>query len=137
MAVFTTNSGLVRGYFNNPDQLNPDRLANPPNGCRNVSRCFNFWRESTVRNTARQNGVIQANALRSQGVIIYSIGLGNPNTNNPILAPDMAYLRLLANENGATDPNQPRGKAYFAPSAAQLQQVFDAVAQDLLVRLAR
>ena len=123
MAVYTTNTGVVRGYFNNPDQLNPDVIANPPNGCRNVSRCFNFWIESTVRNTARQNGVVQANALRSQGVIIYTIGLGNPNAGNPILVPDMVYLRSLANENGTTDPNQPRGKAYLAPSAAQLRRI--------------
>ena len=101
-----------------------------------VQTCFG-WQEAAARSTARQDGLTQADQLRQRGVTIYTIGLGNPSATNPLLQPDLAYLQLLANENGVADPNQKRGKAYFAPSVAELQQVFDLVAQDLLVRLAR
>jgi hypothetical protein len=52
-------------------------------------------------------------------------------------APDLDYLRLLANEGGVADPNQPKGRMFFAPSAAELEEVFDLVTADLLARLAR
>ncbi len=48
----------------------------------------------------------------------------------------MDYLRLLANEDGAASGSQPAARAYFAPSASELDDVFNQVAQDLLVRLA-
>lgn len=38
---------------------------------------------------------------------------------------------------GLAHPNEPHGRTYFAPSATELQGVFDQVAQDLIVRLAR
>jgi hypothetical protein len=38
---------------------------------------------------------------------------------------------------GVADGNQPHGRSYFAPSASELQGVFDQVARDLLVRLAQ
>jgi hypothetical protein len=63
------------------------------------------------------------------------IGLGNPKASDPILQPDLDYLELLANVDGVADDNQPRGRSYFAPSASELQGVFDQVARDLLVRL--
>ncbi len=46
------------------------------------------------------------------------------------------HIMFLANEGGVADPNQPQGRMFFAPTAADLDQVFDAVAKDLLVRLA-
>jgi Mg-chelatase subunit ChlD len=135
MAVKTFSSGLIRGYFDNPDSLPMDVLA-MPDGCGEVAMCFS-WQEAAVRATARQMGLEQAAQLRQRGITIYTIGLGNPAATHPLQQPDLAYLQQLANEGGAVDPNQPQGTAYFAPSAAQLQQVFDLVAQDLLVRLAR
>jgi hypothetical protein len=47
----------------------------------------------------------------------------------------MDFLRRIANENGIVSASQPQGKAYLAPSAAQLDDVFRAVAQDIVVRL--
>ena len=47
----------------------------------------------------------------------------------------MGYLRELANEDGVANGDQPKGRAYFAPTAAELDDVFKAVAQDILVRL--
>ena len=75
--------------------------------------------------------------MRALAKLSHSIGLGNPSASNPLLQPDMTYLQQLANQGGVRISNEPQGKAYFAPSAGQLQQVFDLVAQDLLVRLAR
>ena len=134
MAVSTTRAGgRMRGYFDRPDQLPMNRAANP-NGCRNATVCWG-WTETKIRNKAIQNGGVVANAIRSQKSYIYTIGLGNPSASDPLLQPDMGYLAELANQNGQTNSSQPTGKAYFAPSKDQLQQIFQQVAQDLLVRL--
>jgi len=37
--------------------------------------------------------------------------------------------------DGDTDPDQLQGAYYFAPSAAELGDVFESVAEDILVRL--
>ena len=135
MAVSVYQTGRVRGYFNNPDQLSMDRLATP-SGCRNVRSCFG-WRESSVRSEARQKGIEMADAIRSQGVLLYTIGLGDPDASDPIVQPDLDYLKLLANEDGIANPAQPRGRMYFAPSPDVLGDVFRQLARDLLVRLAQ
>jgi Mg-chelatase subunit ChlD len=132
LAVGTTGT-RIRGYFNNPDQIPLDQLATP-DGCRGVVTCFGY-NENGVRNQARTEGLLAADQLRQDGVLIYTIGLGNPAASDPLLQPDLNYLRDLANENGRVNPNQLDGRMFFAPSAAQLQAVFDQVAQDLLVRL--
>jgi len=90
-----------------------------------------------VRNRARVEGLQNAHALRRQNVLIYTIGLGNPSASDPLLVPDLDYLRNIANEGGRVNPNEPRGAMFFAPTAADLQDVFNQVAQDLLVRLSR
>jgi hypothetical protein len=110
-----------------------DRLATP-NGCRNVTVCWG-WTEPKIRSKAVQNGLDVANAIRGRKAYIYTIGLGNPNASDPLLQPDMTYLAELANQDGRVNSSQPRGKSYFAPSKDQLQQIFQQVAQDLLVRL--
>lgn len=135
MAVYTTrSSGRMRGYFNNPDNLPTDDAA-AASGCRNVTSCWG-WTEPTIREQGRLTGITWADQIRSDGFFLYSIGLGNPAASDPLLVPDLDYLRLLANEDGVTDSSQPAGKAYFAPSVAELQDVFNQLAQDLLVRLA-
>jgi hypothetical protein len=77
-----------------------------------------------------------ADAIRGQGITIYVIALGDPGQPDPLLTPDLDYLRVIANEGGITNSSQPEGRMFFAPSASQLQSVFNLVAQDLLVRLA-
>ena len=134
MAVFTTNSGRVRGYFDDPDGLPTDGTASP-SGCNYVSSCWG-WNESEVRDKGRDAGLEVANAIRAGSIYIYSIGLGDPGA-TPMEQPDMDYLREISNEGGATDPGQPSGRAYFAPSPNELEAVFNQVAQDLLVRLAQ
>jgi Mg-chelatase subunit ChlD len=137
MAVYTVQAGgKMRGYFDNPDQLPTDNVATP-SGCQNFTSCFTVWTEPTIRAQARQNGIDEANLIRADGIYLYAIGLGNPNAGNPLLVPDMPYLQQLANENGMTDPNQPQGKAYFAPTPQDLNTVFQQVAADILVRLSQ
>ena len=62
------------------------------------------------------------------------IGLGNPGAPE-IEVPDHDFMKLLANVDGDTDPDQLQGAYYFAPSAAELGDVFESVAEDILVRL--
>ena len=137
----------LAGYYNystldeNPPPPYP--LVQPLDGCTSLRwwQTCDGWREggvNGVRNQAAQNGIDMADQIRAAGYILYTIGLGNlggGSQNAP--PPDLDYLRLLANEGGIADPNQPKGRMFFAPTAAELSEVFDLVAKDLLVRLAQ
>jgi Mg-chelatase subunit ChlD len=133
LAVFTTGNN-VRGYFNNPGALPPFTVASP-NGCSNASSCFGN-NANQIRTQAASVGAAQAALIRQNEILLYTIALGNPGASDPLLTPDLDYLRALANEGGVTSPNEPEGKSFFAPSAAELQEVFEEVAKDLVVRLA-
>jgi len=125
----------VAGYWNNPDGIN---MSSPPgvDGCRNNSTCHGY-NLSQVHAQGRQTGLDWADAIRAQGTIIYAIGLGDMSQpSGSILQPDQNYLRKIANVDGISDPNQPRGSMYFAPTSMQLKAVFRMVAEDLLARLA-
>ena len=135
VAVNAASNSNIRGYFDNPDALPHDVLVNPPDGCDDIAVCFG-WDETTVRVQSRQAGLAMADAIRGQGVTIYVIALGDPGQIDPLLTPDLDYLRVVANEGGIASSSQPQGRMFFAPSASELQSVFNLVAQDLLVRLA-
>lgn len=135
MAVPWGASNNVSGYWDNPPSLPLDSYVGP-DGCGGVPLCFGIWTEPLVRAKTLQDGIDEADVLRAAGVLVYTIALGNPNAGDPLQTPDLVYLQLLANENGVADPSQPEGKSYFAPTAAELQAVFDQVASDLLARLA-
>lgn len=123
----------IDGYYDNPDQL-PINSSASADGCRYFKICFG-WDEPAARQHARQLGLDEASQMRGAGIFVYSIGLGNPNLTS--YEPDLDYLKMIANEDGVADSSQPRGKAYFAPSANELRAVFDQVASNLLVRLAQ
>jgi hypothetical protein len=67
-----------------------------------------------------------ADQARSDGNTIYCIGLGT-NVNLP-------FLQLIANDpaSGPSNPNQPIGSCLIATNAAQLQAVFQQIAQKAL-----
>lgn len=141
MAVYRSQKGFLRGYFNDPDDLPSDEIARPPkpwkaDGCWQEATC-GPWNENSVRRAARELSIAMADRIRSEGIYIYSIGLGDPDEPDPLLVPDLDYLRVIANEGGSVNSDQPAGKAFFAPSAAELDDVFKLVAQDLLVRLSK
>lgn len=134
IAANTIANGALRGYFDNPDQIPLDVLAQP-DGCDQAPSCFGTWDESTVRTQAQLMGLTTASQIRDLGIIVYVIALGNPGQSDPLLTPDLAYLRRVANEDGIESASQPQGRMFFAPSASELGRVFDLVAQDLVVRL--
>jgi hypothetical protein len=131
LAVYVSGN-QVRGYFNNPGSL-PDYAVANANGCVNAASCFGLS-QAQIRTRSAQEGATQANLIRGDDVMLYAIGLGN--LANPALAPDTTYLKQLANQDGISNPNQPRGKMYFAPTGDELEAVFQEVARDLIVRLA-
>lgn len=126
-------NGQIRGYNNNPDAL-PMTGTVGVNGCSGVGSCFGIS-EPAWRQMASDIASAEADLLRSQGIIVYTIGLGDPAMPN-WWQPDLNYLSSLANVGGMTNPSQPQGQMFFAPSAAELQGVFEQVANSLLVRLA-
>ncbi|MEN8144346.1 MAG: VWA domain-containing protein [Gemmatimonadota bacterium] len=133
LAVPWATSNRLVGYWDDPVEHPADSYTSP-DGCQNWSSCYG-WTEQSGRAQALQEGLDRANDLRNSGVIIYTVGLGNPFESDPMKVPDMDYLSQIANVGGVVDSKQQIGKAYFAPSAAQLKSVFEQVAQDLLVRL--
>ena len=141
LAVAATAKNLVRGYFDNPDDIPLDRWKNPASdACRNVIDCQE-WTEGGPpphgvrgREIARNMGLAAANRIRSEGAYVYTIGLGNPLASN-LARPDLAYLSQLANEHGSVSSDQPIGRMYFAPGAKDLAEVFSQVANDLVIRL--
>jgi len=73
-----------------------------------------------VCSTARDLALQYAQDLKSKGIKIYVIGLGSSNEI------DETYLRSLSSGSGFT---------YIAPTSADLQAVFNAVAKDIKLRL--
>ena len=143
MTIQQTNPvNLLRGYVNDPDNIPSDGWPTYA-GCQNVVNCGTWTEQSTPPihafsgdQIAHQNGRDRANDIRDAGVYLYAIGLGNPGA-DPAFTPNHAFMQELANVDGATDSSQPSGNYYFAPDASQLDDVFNQLAQDLLVRLSQ
>ena len=72
-----------------------------------------------------------ANSMRAQNIVIYSIGLGDKIS--------QAFLQQVANDPASStfNPNEPVGQAVFAPTAADLQSVFQTIASEILLRLSQ
>jgi Flp pilus assembly protein TadG len=102
-------------------------FASIAGGDRDIS-VFNVWNEGRLRalDTARR---LRTDPERP--TTIYSIGLGN--------TIDRDFLKEIANDPGSPNynPNQPQGMAVFAPTAADLQSVFQTIASQILLRLTR
>ena len=86
---------------------------------------------ANIANDAMYRSILVANSMRTQGIVVYSIGLGDKIS--------QAYLQQVANDPASStyDPNQPVGEAVFAPTAADLQSVFQTIAAKILLRLSR
>ncbi len=84
---------------------------------------------------AQYQAIQTANAMRAEGMYVYSVGLGN--------SIDQSFLQQVANDPASStyDPSQPQGLAVFAPNCpssqctAELQQVFQTIAAKILLRL--
>jgi hypothetical protein len=134
------------------DQLfEPDDLHQAISGAAYTANVFPDGSARTVANLilqANQRLRTTAAQARSEGITVYTIGLGNPNQPEVWKQPDAALLIELANvpsgidpgtgeviNNPSYDPSQPEGGFYFAPDATQLSVVFDQVARDIVLRL--
>jgi putative Flp pilus-assembly TadE/G-like protein len=84
---------------------------------------------SDVRLEAKDVARDRARQIRVAGNVIYTIGLGD--------GLDQDFLREIANDptSPTFDPSQPAGEFAFAPSAADLQAVFQVIARKILVRI--
>jgi len=69
--------------------------------------------------------------MRSQGIVVYSIGLGDKISE--------AFLQQVANDPASStfNPNEPVGQAVFAPTASDLNAVFQSIASEILLRLSQ
>jgi Flp pilus assembly protein TadG len=86
----------------------------------------NVWIEGQLRSLST------ANLIRQKNITIYSLGLGvEPNINKQ-------FLQELANETNSPtyNPAQPVGAALFAPTPAEMKEVFEAIAERINLRLA-
>jgi Flp pilus assembly protein TadG len=72
-----------------------------------------------------------ANSMRAQGVVVYSIGLGD--------AINQPFLQQVANDPASStfDASKPIGQAVFSPTSAQLYAVFETIASKVLLRLSQ
>jgi hypothetical protein len=138
--------GHVYNQLYRPDQLNQ---AMP--GVLYTNPLFPDGSERNVVNLQQQASakfLAAAQRARSEGMTVYTIGLGNPNNLQPWVVPDAQLLIEVANvpfgvdpTTGATivnptyDPREPQGGFYFAPDATGLQTVFERVAQEIVLRL--
>lgn len=85
--------------------------------------------QTNIANDANYRAVLVANSMRAQNIVIYAIGLGDK-----ISQP---FLLQVANDPASStfDSSQPVGQAVFAPTAAELQGVFQTIASKILLRL--
>ena len=90
---------------------------------------------TNVTADARYRALQTASAMRAEGMYIYAIGLGS--------SVDNAFLRQIANDPASSTyhSSQPVGMAVFVPNcpsstcSAELQQVFQTIAAQILLRL--
>ena len=87
--------------------------------------------ENNIANDAMYRAVQVANSMRAQGIVIYSIGLGDKIS--------QAFLQQIANDPASStfNPNEPVGQAVFAPTANDLDAVFQSIASEILLRLSQ
>jgi Flp pilus assembly protein TadG len=87
--------------------------------------------QTNIANDAMYRAIQVANNMRTQGMVIYSIGLGDKIS--------QAFLQQIANDPSSStfNPNEPVGQAVFAPTAQDLDAVFQAIASEILLRLSQ
>jgi Flp pilus assembly protein TadG len=86
---------------------------------------------ANISNDALYRANLVASQMRSQGIVVYSIGLGNKISE--------AFLQQIANDPASPtyDGTLPIGEAVFAPTAADLEGVFQDIANKILLRISQ
>jgi len=87
--------------------------------------------QTNIATDAMYRSVLVANAMRAEGIVIYSIGLGDKIS--------QTFLQQVANDPASPtfDGNQPIGEAVFAPTASDLNGVFQTIAAQISLRLSQ
>lgn len=121
-----------------------DDFRDPANGSTvtcNANRTRDFYSQkyggNRTRNTANvteeglYNAERSAALARANNTLVFAIGLGSDI--------NQSSLRKMANDRSSPsfDPAQPEGMAVFAPTAAELDDVFRQIAAKILLRLTR
>jgi Flp pilus assembly protein TadG len=120
-------------------QLFPDQQTSGQKSILNTNYCGGpAPGQSPLGSDAMYRAVKVAQAMQANNIFVYSIGLGTAITgaNNSVAE---EFLREVANDpNAATfNPNLPQGEAVFAPTAADLKNVFQIIASKILLRLSK
>ena len=127
------NSGLdSSGYpphYPTPDCRGVTTFTSQINGQQET------FSRANITADAQYRALQVANALRAEGVYVYSVGLGSD--------PSETFLQEVANDPASPTYNssQPQGIAVFAPDCPsstctqELQQVFQTIASKILLRL--
>ena len=139
-----TNTGLVDdpqfGGQEFPDRICPESTWVKP-WCRDASassRHLSGSADYDADDYARDMADFVADPVNGQGAVIFSIGLGNMVQNAPPPSDADAGEQLLnyaATEAGGELANH--GLYYYAPTAAQLREIFRAIAENIATRLSR
>ncbi len=132
----TTGTSLAT-YNSGSNTWSPSNfcLKNLPGFTSAIDGTTKAFTRTNVTADARYRALQTANAMRSEGMYVYSIGLGS--------SVDTAFLQQIANDPASSsyDSSQPVGMAVFAtncPSSQcsqELQQVFQTIAAQILLRL--
>ena len=103
----------------------PTFPSSEPGGGTKTNNYVNVTEEAEYR------AVQVANAMRQNGIIVYSIGLGSD--------VNESFLTQIANDPHSTtyDASLPVGAYVPAPDASQLSAAFQRVAEDLLIQVVR
>ncbi len=127
----------ITGSQSNSGCTIPNPLTGIKGGTVDPTSC------SAMNTEAQDRAEAVASLARSQGVIIYAMGLGDPSAAGecggtfPVLNPD--FLKNLANTPDAKtyDSTQPVGDYAIAQTAGELDAVFQQIAAKILSRLSR
>lgn len=86
---------------------------------------------TNISNDATYRANLVASSMRADNIVVYSIGLGDKISE--------AFLQQVANDPASAtfDGTQPIGEAVFAPTAAELQGVFQEIANKILLRISQ
>ena len=102
----------------------PDQLTGGPESLNQGQTT-----QTNICNDAMYRAEQLADTMRTQGITVYSIGLGN--------MINKTYLQKVANDPASPTYNssEPVGIAAFAPTANDLESVFQTIASKILLRL--
>ncbi len=130
-----TDWGAVNSKGYPPYDSKPDYCTGVTTFKSQIDGKQKSFTRTSVTADAQSRALQTANAMRAEGMYVYSIGLGN--------SVDSSFLQQIANDPASSTYNasQPQGLAVFAPScpssqcSAQLNQVFQTIASKILLRL--